>query len=136
MKNFLIPLFLLTILISCDKKPDDLKYSRTIPVGCALQIEPSSKRSQVSDVDTVTYSIIDGNLDIFVGFNAGCCAPYKTSYEIKESTIFIKIVATKIGACNCICYYTYDFNFIGTGANYKYNVTVNDNLSFTGEIKL
>jgi len=134
MKKLLFPIVLIAALISCEKI-GDLKISETIAGGCALGKGESVKGSQLTGIDGVTYSILDGNLDLIAGFNATCCGEYTTSSDIKGDSIIIKILTTKLGDCNCICYYTYNFKFIGTGANYKYRVSVDNNLTFKGEIK-
>jgi len=135
MKNILIISLLFATLISCSKELGDLKYAETIPGGCALGKGTSLDNSLTSDIDKVTCKISNDSLNIFVGFNATCCGQYSTSSEIREDTIFIKILTTQIGTCNCICYYTYNFKFTGSGENYKYKVTVDDTLNFNGEIK-
>jgi hypothetical protein len=135
MKKVVIVLLVFMTYISCDKKLGDLKYIETIPGGCASSEGAIQKNSQTQDVDKVTYQIVDGNLEILVGFNATCCGEFSTSYEIMSDTIVIKIKTTKVGSCNCICYYTYNFRFTGDGSKYKYQVTVDDSLSFSGAIK-
>ena len=134
MKSKLLILFLISLLIGCEKT-GELLVSDVIPGGCALNEVVPSKSTQTEDVNKVSYSIVDGNLDIFVGFNATCCGKYSTSSQIKGDSILIKINISEPGMCNCICYYTYDFKFTGTGDNYKYKVTVDDYLTFTGTIK-
>ena len=135
MKKLFFPVIFLTILISCDKKLGDLEYSKTIPGGCAITDGISSKNSLVSQTDAVTFTIVDGNLNILVGFNATCCGEYSVTYEIKGDTIFLDVLTTKLGQCNCICYYTYNLIFVGSGTNYKYQVKTPNNQTFTGEIK-
>lgn len=135
MKKLIIPFFFLTTILSCDKELGDLKFSETIPGGCAVDKGISTKNTLLSDFDKVTYSIVNGNLEILVGFNATCCGEYSTTSRIDGDTIVIEIVTTQEGLCDCICYYTYNFIFIGSGENYKYKVTVDDYLTFTGEIK-
>ena len=122
-------------LISCSKESGDLKFEETTPGGCASEKGASLENFLTLDIDKVTYTISNGNLDIFVGFNATCCSQYSTASKIKTDTIFIKISTTKLGNCNCICYYTYNFKFTGSGENYKCKVTIDDILNFTGEIK-
>jgi hypothetical protein len=134
MKKILFPVLLLAALISCEKT-GDLKYSETIPGGCALDKGASLKSTQAPGIDKVSCTISNGNLDIFVGFNATCCGQFSTASDIKGDSIFIKILTTQPGMCDCICYYTYNFKFTGTGENYKYKVTVDDYLTFTGKIK-
>jgi hypothetical protein len=134
MKKLFFPMLLTLALISCEKT-GDLKFSKAIPGGCALEKGDSGKGSLVIGTNGVTYSIVDGNLDLLAGFNATCCGEYSTSSDIKGDSIIITILNTKIGNCNCICYYTYDFKFTGTGENFKYRVSVDNYLTFKGEIK-
>jgi hypothetical protein len=128
MKKSLISILIFAALISCEKL-GDLKYSESIPGGCFLDKVPSTNYN-LNNVNQVTYKVVDGNLDIFLGFNATCCGEYSTNSEIKGDSILIKVTTTQIGACNCICYYTYDFKFIGSGDNFTYKVTVDDYLTF------
>ena len=134
MKKLFFPILLIAALISCERI-GDLKFSETIPGGCALEKGESVKGSQLTGTNGVTYSISDGNLELIAGFNATCCGEYSTSSDIKADSIIIKILNTKPGDCNCICYYTYNFKFIGTGENFKYRVSVDNYLTFKGEIK-
>jgi hypothetical protein len=134
MKKLLIPILLIVALISCEKT-GDLKFSESVPGGCALGKGGSNKASQVIGNDGVTYTKSNGNLELLVGFNATCCGEFSTSSDIKGDSIIIKIVSAKIGLCDCICYYTYNFKFIGSGDNFKYRVSVDNYLTFKGEIK-
>jgi len=134
MKKLLFPVLLIAVLISCERI-GDLKFSETIPGGCALAKGESSKADQLTSTNGVTYSIVNGNLELVAGFNATCCGEYSTSSNIKGDSIIIKILTTKLGDCNCICYYTYNFKFIGTGENFKYSVSVDNYLTFKGKIK-
>ncbi len=135
MKKYFFPILLIAALISCEKI-GNLKFSEAIPGGCALEKGESAKGSQFIGTNGVTYSIVNGNLELLAGFNATCCGEYSTSFDIKGDSILIKILNTKIGNCNCICFYTYNFKFIGTGENFKYRVSVDNYLTFKGEIKL
>jgi hypothetical protein len=134
LKKLLFPILLIVALIACERI-GDLKFSEAIPGGCALGKGESAKSSQTIETDGVTYLILNGNLELLAGFNATCCGEYSTSSDIKGDSIIIKITTTKIGDCNCICYYTYNFKFIGTGENFKYRVSVDNYLTFKGEIK-
>ncbi len=136
MRKIMIPILLFTIFISCEKNEfGNLKYVKTIPGGCALDKVTYLKNSQITQPDTVTYSVTDDSLNIFVGFNATCCSEYNTSSSIKGDSILIKILSVQIGSCNCICYYTYNFKFSGSTFSYKYHVGIDDHLNFTGQIK-
>jgi hypothetical protein len=134
MKKYLFLIPLIATFISCEKA-GDLKFSEAIPGGCALAKGGFAKGSQLIGTDGVTYSIVNGNLEILAGFNATCCGEYSTSADIKRDSIIIKILNTKLGDCDCICYYTYNFKFNGSGENYNYRVSVDNYLTFKGEIK-
>ena len=135
MKKLLITILFFASLFGCTKEIGDLSLSKTIPGGCFVDNGITGKNSLTTDIDTVSYSIENGILNIFVGFNATCCGEYSTSSQINGDIIVIKILTTKVGDCNCICYYTYNFIFNGSGKKYEYIVTVDDYLKFTGEIK-
>jgi hypothetical protein len=134
MKKYLIPILLIGALISCEKIWD-LKFSESIPGGCALGKGESNKGFQVIGTDGVTYTKPNGNLELLVGFNTTCCAEFSTTPDIKGDSIIIQIVSTQLGLCNCICYYTYNFKFIGPGDNFKYRVSIDNYRTFKGEIK-
>jgi hypothetical protein len=135
MRKILIPLLVLVTLISCDKKEfGNLEYVETIEGGCFLEKSSSLKNDPFFEPDTVTYSVTNDSLNIFVGFNATCCSEYGSSSSIKEDSIIIKIQTSQLGMCNCICYYTYNFKFVGHANSYKYRVSVDDYLNFVGVI--
>jgi hypothetical protein len=136
MRKVLLSLLLLTTFIGCHKnEPRYLEYVEAIEGGCFLEKGSSLKNDPFTKPDTVTYSVTNDSLNIFVGFNATCCSEYSTSSSIEVDSILIKIQTTHIGLCNCICYYIYNFKFSGTGNYYKYHVSVDDYLHFTGVIK-
>jgi hypothetical protein len=136
MRKILISLLLLTTFISCDKNElGNLEYVRTIEGGCFLEKGSSFKGDPLYKPDTLTYSVINDSLKIFVGFNTTCCSEFSSSSSVKADSILIKIQTTQLGMCNCICYYTYNFKFSGTGNSFKYQVSVDDYLYFTGVIK-
>jgi hypothetical protein len=136
MRKILISLLLLTAFISCDKNElGNLEYAETIEGGCFLEKGSSLKNDPFIKPDTVTYSVTNDSLNIFVGFNATCCSEYGSSSSIKGDSILIKIQTTQLGMCNCVCYYTYNLKFVGNANSYKYRVSVDDYLNFTGVIK-
>jgi len=136
MRKILFSLLLLTIFIGCDKNElGNLEYLEAIQGGCFLEKGSSLKNDPFIKPDTVTYSVTNDSLNIFVGFNATCCSEYSASSSIKGDSILIKIQTTQLGMCNCICYYTYNFKFSGSGNSYKYHVSVDDYLNFIGVIK-
>ena len=136
MRKILIPVFLLIAFTSCEKNElGNLEYVGNIEGGCFLDKNFSFKGDPLFKSDTVTYSVIDDTLNIFVGFNATCCSEFSSLSSVKSDSILIKIQTTQPGMCNCICYYTYNFKFSGTAKSYKYQVSVDDDLHFTGVIK-
>ena len=136
MRKILIPVFLLIAFISCEKNElGNLEYLGNIEGGCFLDKGFSFKGDPLFKSDTVTYSVIDDTLNIFVGFNATCCSEFSSLSSVKSDSILIKIQTTQPGMCNCICYYTYNFKFSGTAKSYKYQVSVDDYLHFNGVIK-
>jgi hypothetical protein len=136
MRKILFSLLLLTSFIGCDKNElGNLEYAETIEGGCFLEKGSSLKNDPFIKPDTVSYTISNDSLNIFVGFNATCCSEYSSSSSIKGDSILIKIQTTHIGLCNCICYYTYNFKFSGSGNYYKYHVSVDNFLNFTGVVK-
>jgi hypothetical protein len=135
MKNILLQILLLAVFISCDKNElGNLEYAKTTEGGCFLEKGSSLKNDPFIKPDTVICSVTNDSLDIFVGFNATCCSEFSSSSSVKADSIIIKILTTQPGMCNCICYYTYNFKFSGTGDFYKYHVS-GRNFNFTGIIE-
>jgi len=136
MRKILFSLLLLTTFIGCDKNElGNREYVGTIEGGCFLEKGSALKNDPFIKPDTVTYSVTNDSLNIFVGFNATCCSEYSASSSIKADSILIRIQTTQLGMCNCICYYTYNFKFSGSASSYRYRVSVDGYLNFTGVIK-
>jgi hypothetical protein len=136
MRKILFSLLLLTTFIGCGKNElGNLEFVGTIEGGCFLEKGSALKNDPFIKPDTVTYSVTNDSLNIFVGFNATCCSEYSASSSIKGDSIFIKIQTIQLGMCNCICYYTYNFKFDGSANSYRYRVSVDDYLNFAGVIK-
>jgi len=136
MRKILISLLLFAAFIGCDKnEPGNLEYAETIEGGCFLEKGSALKNDPFIKPDAVNYSVTNDSLNIFVGFNATCCSEYSASSSIKGDSILIKIQTTQLGMCNCICYYTYNFKFIGIADSYRYRISVDDYITFSGVIK-
>lgn len=136
MRKILFSLLLLATFIGCDKNElGNLEYVKTTEGGCFLEKGSSLKNDPFLKSDTVTYTVTNDSLNVFVGFNATCCSEYSTSSSIKRDSLLIKIQTTQLGMCNCICYYTYNFKFHGNANTYKYRVSVDDYMTFFGVIK-
>ena len=135
MKRILLLIFIVATMTSCEKQ-SDLKFSKVILGGCFLEKTNAGIKSYFLESDTVIYSIIENNLEIFVGFNAACCADYSSTAQIEGDSILIKVTNTSNVSCDCICYYTCNFKFTGNGKNYKYTIFIDDQLRFKGLIDL
>ncbi len=65
--------------------------------------------------DTVTIKISNDTLQISVGLNYICCAPFITDCNINNDSIFISITDTcpnpNTCYCRCYCFYTFDYYF-------------------------
>ena len=122
MKKILFSLLLLAIFIGCDKNElGNLEYAETIEGGCFLEKGSALKNDPFIKPDTVTYSVTNDSLNIFVGFNATCCSEYSSTSSIKGDSILIKIQTIQLGMCDCICYYIYNFKFVGSANYYRYS---------------
>ena len=136
MRKIFVLILLLATFISCNKNElGNLEYVDTIEGKCFLEKDSSLKNTPFIKPDTVTYSVTNDSLNVFVEFNATCCGEYSTSSSSEEDIIRIKIQTTRTGECNCIYYYTYNFKFSGDANYYKYHVSIDDYLNFTGVIK-
>ncbi len=69
-------------------------------------------------------------MNIFVGLNYICAAPFSTESRIQNDTISMYIIDTcpEPVSCyaKCDCYYTFDFKFLSDNANYFYRVKLYD----------
>ena len=74
--------------------------------------------------DTVIINVSNDTLQISIGLNYICCAPFITDCNTKKDSIFISITDTCPNPnncyCRCDCYYTFDYYFdsLSTGKYY------------------
>jgi hypothetical protein len=133
---FVTGILLFVIAFSyCEKEPNDagkITLVKTIPGGCNNQKAAYIAKSAVEQKDTVILSAHQDTLDIFVGINYICCAPFKTESLFRNDSIIISITDTcptpyQTCYCKCMCYYTWDFLFAGyQGQKYGYRITLYD----------
>ncbi len=140
MKKILLSVFIigLVFFFACKKdgssqKANTLQFVKTIPGGCATDSTMHGSRS--FEPDTVIWHISNDSLSVFVGFNAECCRKFKTDENISNDTIYMNISLLPGPACNCLCYYTYDFLFTGINQPYYYLVTLPDDKTMAGYIE-
>lgn len=142
MKKLLISILLGIILFGCFEinepeyyySGESAKFTEVVPGGCATGDYSSEKSSSFSP-DTVSYNIIDQELNINVGFTRNCCSEYVTFSEIRSDTILINMLDTSTISCNCICYYSYDFRYSDVSRTYNCIITLNNYPFYSGMIE-
>jgi hypothetical protein len=81
--------------------------------------------------DTVIIIVSNDTLQISIGLNYICCAPFKTESNTKNDSIFISITDTCPNPnncyCRCYCYYTFDYYFdIKSDGQYYWKIILSD----------
>jgi len=115
--------FLLFVLIKCEKESDnndpekELSYVKTDAGGCNDQDFEGLKSVSDDPNDTVIFSVVNDTLDIYVGVNYICCAPFTSEATISNDSILLTLTDTcsdmnSLCYCRCMCYYTWDFLFV------------------------
>ncbi|MBN1158737.1 MAG: hypothetical protein JXA61_05100 [Bacteroidales bacterium] len=123
-KTVLIPgIFLCFLIIAmCEEASDhhdvsdEISYIKTEEGGCHGQYFGGLKSTWNEEKDTVICNIENDTLDIFVGLNYICCAPFISETIISNDSIRMLIQDTcpfpyESCYCRCMCYYTWDFLF-------------------------
>lgn len=134
MKRLLLLLIIITMIAGCSKNGADHNFLGVTPGGCAVTEKGSGTKDQQKK-DTVTTVLTGNRLSLFTGFWGGCCGEYRTETNTSEGFISINITTSQQGFCNCLCYYTYTFDFKDIDDTWSYVVSVDDHLTFTGDIK-
>lgn len=136
MKKFLL-LFatgFLIFSISCEKDSvSDKKITFiTTKLGGCHNEDFSVFKSADYQVDTVEFTVInEDTLNVFVGMNYICCAPFISETEIINDTLIMEISDTcsrgNTCYCRCNCYYTWDFQFVEfEEKEYNFVIKLND----------
>jgi hypothetical protein len=106
-----------------------ISYVATKLGGCNNP-EKNIQDSEITN-DTVIISSDDERIDVFVGLNYLCGAPFKTECQIAERNIVMYVIDTcETLDCyqRCYCYYTFDFTFqkqendSPEGEGYRYKI--------------
>ena len=92
-----------------------IAYVKTKPGGCNNAAIRDLK-STIEENDTVIASILNDTLDLCVGINYVCCAPFTSETNIQNDSILITVHDTcslpyQNCYCKCMCYYTWNFLF-------------------------
>jgi hypothetical protein len=128
-------IFILIAFSNCEKEPNDtvkLSLVKTTPGGCNNQKSAYLMNPAGEQPDTVIFSVRKDTLDVFVGLNYICCAPFNTASTFRNDSIIINITDTcpapyQSCYCKCMCYYTWDFLFADyQGQKYGYKVILKD----------
>jgi hypothetical protein len=130
---------LFIVLLSCEKEPDSNSNEKKIAFvntklgGCHNEDYSELKSTSVSSLDTVVFTLLnEDTLNVFVGMNYICCAPFISETEIVNDTLIIEISDTCSSIdeecyCRCNCYYTWDFQFVNfEKKKYFFIVKLND----------
>jgi hypothetical protein len=107
-----------------------LTFLKTELGGCNIKTSVQNI-DNIAKNDTVIISIINDSIDIFIGQNYICCAPFITDCQIKQDSILmsIKDTCSKPNSCycRCSCYYTFNFKFLQSDKNnYNYKILLSD----------
>ena len=131
-KLYIIVIAALFLLVFCQKKADmtKLTFIKTELGGCNLTPSVQNNEDIVHN-DSVDISIKNDSMNIFVGLNYFCCAPFITDCYIKSDSIIISIKDTCLNPnscyCRCSCYYTFNFKFLQSSINnYNYKILLFD----------
>lgn len=118
-----------------DSNPSDKKITllKTNLGGCHGEDFDNLKNATVDYADTIKFSIINEDiLNVFVGINYICCAPFDSETDIVNDTLIMVISDTCSDPysscyCRCKCYYTWDFQYIDyEKKEYNFLVKLND----------
>jgi len=116
-------LIVILLLVACENVSNSYDSNNNLTFiearlgGCHGQDFPNLKYNISDEVDTVIFSFINDTLDIYVGLNYICCAPFISEAHILNDSILMNLNDTCSNVyqtcyCRCNCYYTWDFLFI------------------------
>ena len=124
------------VVISCEKDSESnnnekkIVFLNTILGGCNGEDANNLKSVTEDFADTIKFTIINNDtLNVFVGLNYVCCAPFDSKTEIINDTLTMTISDTCSNSCycRCMCYYTWDFQYIDfEKKEYNFIVKLND----------
>ena len=147
----IITLSIVISITACDKadvinqnSSRSIHFLRSELGGCNNQTMENIEFGEEKN-DTVIIYISKDTLQISIGLNYICCAPFITDCRTNNDSIFISITDTCLNQnncyCRCDCYYTFDYYFdsISNGQYYwevilSDSSEVNDTIFDTGTI--
>ncbi len=107
------------IILQCEKESGEdtqVNHVQTLLGGCNGQLSGEIKLQRYEQNDTLQFYIRNDTLNVFVGINYICCAPFETGFQQSADTLLFTITDTcpapyETCYCRCMCYYTFDFLF-------------------------
>jgi len=138
MKNtvyILTMVFITALIVQCEKDTQEslpANHVKTILGGCNGQPFDGLKSTDIEEDDTLQFYIRNDTLNVFVGINYICCAPFETGFSQSGDSLFFDIrdtcsVATGSCYCRCMCYYTFDFLLTGfEKKQYYFRINITD----------
>jgi hypothetical protein len=107
------------VILQCEKESvEDTQVShiQTILGGCNDQSFDEIKLTRYEQNDTLQFYVRNDTLNVFIGINYICCAPFATGFEQSADTLLFTITDTcpapyETCYCRCMCYYTFNFMF-------------------------
>ncbi len=146
---FIVITTTLILITACESNLDEsrsnIKYYTTILGGCNGQYF-NDKSAPMDHSDTIVFSTTEDTLNVFVGINYICCAPFMTSAEIINDSLLMEITDTCSDPyhscyCRCYCYYTFNFLFVNyQSTEFSFQVSLDDpreakpEIIYSGEI--
>jgi hypothetical protein len=107
---------------ACKKNESTTLKCNSIGEGGCFQDKGSFHKGDPPPFDTLFSKLAADSMAI--GFHDNCCSEFNCSVSIIDDLIAVNILTTKVGDCNCLCYYTYTFKFTGSGEPRKYYIKV------------
>ncbi len=120
--------------INEDQKQDSTKHIHFLKSdlgGCNNKATMENIEAGEERNDTVIINMSNDSLQISVGLNYICCAPFITNCSSNNDSIFISITDTCPNPnncyCKCYCYYTFDYYFDNISDNeYYWQIILSD----------
>ncbi len=113
-----------------------LDYVKTDLGGCNNTFK-SAQIDNKEETDTLIFNGQADSLKILVGLNLTCCIDFGSESEIVGDTLIMRISALNDELCDCICYYTFDYNYGDyTSQGFYYKFYIDNYMRFEGKYNL
>lgn len=123
------------IIIQCEKEKQESQqvgHVQTILGGCNGQSLDEIMIPRYEETDTLQFYLKNDTLNVFIGINYICCAPFETDFQQSADSLFFTITDTcpfpyESCYCRCMCYYTFTFLFDSfTKKEYYFRIVIDD----------